>query len=363
MSADRDAFYMRKALALAERGRGRTSPNPMVGALVVDPDGVIVGRGAHEFAGGPHAEVHALADAADRAKGATLYCTLEPCTHLGRTGPCAPLVAAAGVARVVIATEDPNPVAAGGNEFLRARGLDVTSGVLAAEAARLNAAFLSMIRRRRPFVTMKIAISQDGMVSAGRGLRTLVTGASSHRYAHRERAEIDAIAVGSGTVLADDPALTARVAYRHLPLTRVVYDSRLRTPPSARLFSTLAEGPVIIVTSRSTLAAHPAVAAALEAAGATVEAVDDSRLDLSLAALAINGTSSMIVEGGPSLHRAFWDADLVDRVQIFVAPRSIGTTGLPWLGDTIMKSSRIVWQQERRLGDDALLEGYVHRVD
>lgn len=364
MAADRDAFYMRQALALAERGRGRTSPNPMVGALVVNSDGVIVGRGAHEFAGGPHAEVHALADAADRSSGATLYCTLEPCTHVGRTGPCAPLVAAAGIARVVVANEEPHPIAGGGNRFLRARGLQVTSGVLAEEVAKLNAPFFSIVRRRRPFITIKVAISEDGMVSAGQSVRTLLTGAKANRYVHRERAEVDAVAVGSGTVLADDPMLTARVAYRHRPLTRVVYDSRLRTSPAARLFSTLGEGPVIIVTSRQGVATNPAGLAALENAGATIQVIDSGRsLDASVAALGASSTSSVIVEGGPSLHRAFWDADLVDRVQILVAPRTIGDAGLPWLGATIRNSSRITWQDSRHLGDDILLEGYVHRAD
>jgi diaminohydroxyphosphoribosylaminopyrimidine deaminase/5-amino-6-(5-phosphoribosylamino)uracil reductase len=364
MFADRDAFYMRKALALAERGRGRTSPNPMVGALVVDPEGVIVGRGAHEFIGGPHAEVHALADAADRARGATLYCTLEPCTHVGRTGPCAPRVATAGITRVVVANEDPNPIAGGGNGFLRARGIEVTSWVLAEQEATLNVAFVSMVRHHRPFITVKVAISADGMVSAGQGVRTRLTGAKANRYVHRERAEVDAVAVGSGTVLADDPLLTARVAYRQRPLTRVVYDSRLRTPPTARLFSTLAEGPVIIVTNAQSLAADPARRAALENAGATIQVIDSRRaLGASVAALAADGTSSVIVEGGPVLHRAFWDADLVDRVQILVAPRAIGGDGVPWLGETIRNSSRVTWQDARQLGDDILLEGYVHRAD
>ena len=364
MSGDRDSFYMRQALALAERGRGRTSPNPMVSALIVDPDGVIVGRGAHEFFGGAHAEVNALADAADRSRGGTLYCTLEPCTHVGRTGPCAPLVATAGIARVVVANEDPNPIASGGNEFLRARGIEVTSGVLAETAAKLNPGFFTVVRWRRPFITLKVAISKDGMVAAGRGVRTPLTGAKANRYVHRDRAEVDALAVGSGTILTDDPLLTARVAYRRRPLTRVVYDSRLRTPPTARLFSTLADGPVIIVTNAPGLASNPARRTALEDVGATIHVIDtDGPLGASAAALAANSISSMIVEGGPSLHRAFWDGDLVDRVQIFVAPRTIGADGVPWLGETISNSSRVTWQDPRQLGDDVLLAGYVHRAD
>ena len=155
-----DPDYMARALALAERGRGRTSPNPMVGAVIVDREGVVVGSGAHEFAGGPHAEIHALAQAGTRAHGSTLYCTLEPCSHVGRTGPCAPAVADAGIARVVIATGDPNPVVNGaGVEILRRRGIDVVIGVLGEEARALNGPFESVMRRGRPFVTMKVALS------------------------------------------------------------------------------------------------------------------------------------------------------------------------------------------------------------
>ncbi len=231
---------MARALLLAERGRGRTSPNPMVGALVVDDEGVVVGRGRHESAGGPHAEVHALVDAGERAAGATLYCTLEPCSHTGRTGPCAPRVVAAGIRRAVVAVGDPNPLVSGrGIGYLREHGIDVTVGVLAEQAEKLNEPFFTRMRFRRPFVTMKVALSLDGCVAAAPGIRTQLTGPSAARAIHRERAEIDALAVGSGTVLADDPLLTARGIYRYRPLVRVVFDRRLRTPVTARLFSTI----------------------------------------------------------------------------------------------------------------------------
>lgn len=364
MPVDRDTFFMRTALALAERGRGRTSPNPMVGAIVVDVEGVIVGRGAHEFAGGPHAEVHALADAGERARGATLYCTLEPCAHAGRTGPCAPLVVKAGIARVVVASLDPNPVASGGVSYLRERGLEVTTGILAADTTRLNRPFFTLVQHGRPFITLKAAISMDGMVSAGPGVRTAITGATANRFVHRERAEIDAIAVGSGTLLVDDPSLTARVAYRHRPLTRVIYDRRLRTSPAARVFSTRPEGPVIIVTEAGAIADAPDRAAALRGAGATIQVLDRGSVPgASVQALGAVGISSLVVEGGPALHGAFWDAGLVDRVQIFVAPRRIGEAGVPWLGDRVMNSPAIVWRSARQLGEDVLLEGYVHRAD
>jgi diaminohydroxyphosphoribosylaminopyrimidine deaminase/5-amino-6-(5-phosphoribosylamino)uracil reductase len=360
-----DTQYMALALALAERGRGRTSPNPMVGALVVDPDGVVVGRGAHEYAGGPHAEVHALRDAGARAAGATLYCTLEPCAHTGRTGPCAPLVAEAGIARVVAAIEDPNPLVNGaGLACLRSRGVDVTVGVMRDEAARLNRPFFTVLTRGRPFVTLKIALSLDARLAAQPGVRTPLTGPAANRLIHAERAETDAVAVGSGTVLADDPLLTARGAFRQRPLTRVVFDSRLRTPPSARLFSTLSAGPVIIISTLSAVAAASDRVQALLDAGARIEAVEgESRLQAGLARLASLGILSLVLEGGAALHAAAWRAQLVDRIELFVTPHVLGSGAMEWLPDPILGSGYLVETSARPVGDDVLIEGYVHWPD
>lgn len=360
-----DPDYMARALALAERGRGRTSPNPMVGAVVVDREGVVVGRGAHQYAGGPHAEVHALQDAGARAQGATLYCTLEPCSHVGRTGPCAPRVADAGIARVVVAVEDPNPLVNGaGLAHLRARGLDVAVGVMREDARRLNRPFFTLMRRRRPFVTMKVALSRDGRMAGAPGVRTPLTGAAANRAIHRDRAEVDSIAVGSGTILADDPVLTARGAYRHRPLTRVVFDSRLRTPPSAKLLSTLEAGPVIIISTPSAAESAPDRIAALAEAGAEIRCVaGDAPLCVALEALAALGISSVIVEGGAALHRAFWDAGLVDRVQMYMTPRTLGPGGLEWLPTSIVSGGDMVDVTSRPLGEDELIEAYVHRPD
>lgn len=360
-----DADFMARALALAERGRGRTSPNPMVGALVVDFEGVIVGRGSHDRAGGPHAEVYALEDAGERARGSTLYCTLEPCSHTGRTGPCAPLVAEAGIARAVIAVEDPNPrVAGSGLAYLRGRGVDVRVGVLQREAEQLNRPFFSVMRRRRPFVTVKVALSADGCVAEAPGVRTALTGAAANRLVHRERAEVDAIAIGSGTLLADDPLLTPRGAYRARPLARIVFDSRLRTPPSARLLSTQAAGPVIIVSTSVLAAQAPDRVRALEAAGARVEIVEGTQpLQGALTRLAQLGVQSLVVEGGVRLHRAFWEADLVDRFEVFQAARALGPGGVPWLPLSVLDSDRIVDRTRRAVGEDVLIEAYVHRTD
>lgn len=356
---------MRQALRLAERGRGRTSPNPMVGALIVDAEGVIVGRGFHEFAGGPHAEVLALNDAGAVAHGATLYCTLEPCCHEGRTGPCAPLVAAAGIRRVVIATADPNPrVGGGGIALLRARGVEVITDVLASEAARMNAPFFAVMQKRRPFVTMKVALSLDGCIASAPGMRTTITGPAATRQVHRDRAEVDAIAVGSGTVMTDDPLLTCRVAYRARPFTRVIFDARLRTPPTARLFSTLAAGPVIIVTSSDTLEHEAERAAALREAGALVHgASGPRRLAESLEWLASRGINSLLVEGGAELHRAFWDGGLVDRVQIYVGAAPVGTPGVRWIDSPVIGSARAYDRTAVPIGEDVLIEAYVHGTD
>ena len=350
---------MRQALRLAERGRGRTSPNPLVGALIVDHDGVIVGRGAHEILGGPHAEVHALRDAGERARGATLYCTLEPCAHAGRTGPCAPLVVAAGIRRVVIANRDPNPVAMGGVALLERHGIAVVSGVLAADGRRLNAPFFSLVERGRPVVTMKVAISLDGGIAGGGGAPVALTGSAANRHVHRERAEVDAIAVGSGTILADDPRLTPRGAYRSRPLTRVIFDTRLRTPPSARVFSTLDAGPVIIVTGESAVAGLHAEA--LRASGAVLLPLSSPGIETALRELAVQGISSLVVEGGASLHRSFWQARMVDRVQVFVADCVIGPGRVPWLEEPVMAVGGVE-RTARPVGADMLLEGYVHRA-
>jgi diaminohydroxyphosphoribosylaminopyrimidine deaminase/5-amino-6-(5-phosphoribosylamino)uracil reductase len=357
---------MARALALAERGRGRTSPNPMVGAVVVDEEGVVVGCGAHEFAGGPHAEIRALADAGGRARLATLYCTLEPCSHTGRTGPCAPRVVEAGICRVVVAGQDPNPLVAGkGLAHLREHGLEVSVGILRGAAERLNAPFFTVMRRGRPFVTMKIALSREDHVSAREGTRTQLTGAAANRLIHRERAEVDAIAVGSRTVVIDDPLLTPRGAYRVRPLARIVFDRSLSMPPTARVLSTLDAGPVIVVGTTPRDAAGNQRLDALTAAGARVElaGAGNSFLSDAFAMLPGLGISSLMLEGGPTLHSAAWRAGVVDRVQVFRTPRSFGSAGVPWFQDVSFLLEHLEDVMTTGLGDDVLTEGYVHRAD
>jgi diaminohydroxyphosphoribosylaminopyrimidine deaminase / 5-amino-6-(5-phosphoribosylamino)uracil reductase len=362
-----DRAFMARALTIAERGRGRTSPNPMVGAVIVDDEGIVVGRGAHLAAGGAHAEIHALADAGARARGATLYCTLEPCSHVGRTGPCAPRIVDAGIRRAVVAVEDPNPRVSGrGCALLRAHGVDVTVGVMRQEAERQNRAFFTLMRRGRPYVTLKAALSLDGQIAAARGVRTAITGADAGRAVHRERAEVDALAIGSETLIVDDPLLTARGAYRQRPLVRVVFDRRLRTPPAARVLSTLDRGPVLVVTDGPLDGGREGRAAALRRAGVDVVVVPARARAAfvadALAVLGARGVTSLLVEGGPTLHRAFWDAAVVDRVELFVAPRPLGPGGVEWTlaGDSI---TRLHGLSARPVGEDVIIEGYVHRID
>jgi diaminohydroxyphosphoribosylaminopyrimidine deaminase/5-amino-6-(5-phosphoribosylamino)uracil reductase len=354
-----DADYMERALFHAARGRGRTSPNPVVGAVIVSPEGVVVGQGYHERAGEAHAEVHALNMAGARAQGATLYCTLEPCSHTGRTGPCVERIAAAGVARVVAAMTDPNPLVSGrGFAFLESRGIAVQVGVLGDGAARLNQPFFTLVRESRPFVTLKAAISLDGYIAEAPGRRTLLTSAAANRHAHRYRAEVDAIGVGVGTVLADDPLLTPRGVFRERALLRVVFDRQLRTPPNSRLLSTLGAGPVMIVTSPAA-AARAEARKALEARGAAILAVRGG-LTAALRELGDRGVASLLLEGGGRVQEAAWDEQVVDFVRLYVTPHVLGEAGVKFLNGRPFSFAELVERRIEPLGVDVLMEGYVH---
>lgn len=359
MATAADLGWMARARCLARRGLGTTAPNPIVGAVVVADGDVVVGQGAHRVAGGPHAEVIALESAGARARGATLYCTLEPCSHTGRTGPCAVRVADAGIARVVIAVTDPNPKVSGqGIAYLRARGLEVVTGVDDAAAARENAPFLTWITRGRPLVTSKVAVSADGFVGRTGG-RVRLTGAASDRRTHRERGAVEALLVGTGTVLADDPELTPRLAYRARPLWRVVLDRRGRTPATAKVLGTRAHGPVAIVTTPET-AAGP-VAHDWARAGAdviVVDAPDDGAwLRGVLDALAARDVLHVVVEGGPTVHGAFWAHGLVDRVRVIETPHMLGD-GVPVFRPAAPSHARM-----RMIGPDRWVEWDVHGTD
>jgi diaminohydroxyphosphoribosylaminopyrimidine deaminase/5-amino-6-(5-phosphoribosylamino)uracil reductase len=351
---------MNRALSLAERGRGRTSPNPLVGAVVVSRDGVIVGQGFHRRVGEPHAEVHALEEAGALARGATLYCTLEPCCHVGRTGPCVQRIVEAGVVRVVAAVEDPNPLVNGkGFEHLRVHGVEVEIGLGAAAARALNQPFFTLMREHRPFVVLKAAMSADGYIAEAPGKRTRLTSSEADRHAHRVRAEVDAIGVGVGTILADDPTLTARGAFRERPLVRVIFDRRLRTPADAAVLSTSQAGPVIIMTSVDS-ARHDERRKPLEARGAVIEPIQGMTFREALGRLADHQVESLLLEGGAAVHAAAWDEDVVDFVRLYVAPRTIGSGGVPFLDGRTFRAADLIERKVDKLGPDTLIEGYVH---
>ena len=351
---------MRRAIAHAWQGWGRTTPNPLVGACVVTPDGIIVGQGAHERAGEPHAEVHALNEAGDQARGGTIYCTLEPCAHTGRTGPCAQRIIEAGITRVVAAMEDPFPLVQGrGFALLREHGIQVDVGLEREAALRLNQPFLTVVREQRPFVMLKSAASRDGYIAAGPGERTAITAAAALRHAQFTRAWVDAIGVGSETVLVDDPLLTAREIYRERPLVRVIFDRRLRTPPAARLFTTLSSGPVVIMTTAGV--ERQAAAAALAEAGARIVTCPEPDLASALRRLPDLGVHSLLVEGGSVLQAAFWDEGLVDYVQLYEAPLPLGPGGVPLPRRSTLLEDDLIDRCVTRLGPDVLTEGYVHR--
>jgi diaminohydroxyphosphoribosylaminopyrimidine deaminase/5-amino-6-(5-phosphoribosylamino)uracil reductase len=301
---------MRRAIALAARGLGTTSPNPVVGCLLLGPDGEVVGEGFHAYAGGPHAEIVALAQAGERARGGTCVVTLEPCNHTGRTGPCAQALINAGVRRVVIAVDDPTPVAAGGAATLRGAGVQVETGVRRQEAAQGNVAWLTAVRRQRPYLIWKFAASLDGRSAAADGTSQWITSSPARTDVHELRSTVDAIIAGVGTVITDDPQLTVReLRNGRLAITqplRVVVDSAGRTPAGARVRD--AAAPTWIATA------------------AEVGADADGRVDLPalMTALYARGVRAALLEGGPTLAGSFLAAGLIDQVVGYVAPKLLG---------------------------------------
>ncbi len=344
---------MHLALQLAARGLGRTAPNPPVGCVLVQ-SGTVVGQGFHARAGEPHAEVLALRDAGQAAKGATAYVTLEPCAHYGRTPPCADALIAAGVRRVVIAALDPNPAVAGaGLTSLRDAGLEVCWGVLEQNAVRQQAGFRSLIGRGRPWVVYKTAMTLDGKVATASGASRWVSSDAARALVHRWRDRVDAVAVGSGTVLADDPHLGTRDVAAGRDARPVIFDRRARTPLGARVVRPES----ILVTSKT------ASAAAFEHMGVTVvRAADEAE---ALAALGQLGVSTVLLESGPTLAGALLSAGLIDEVRTFVAPKLLGA-GLSPLSapPTVSMNEAQLLQgvQVESVGQDILIRGYLSEI-
>ena len=363
-----DKKYMAMALRLAAKAAGRTSPNPMVGAVVVKA-GKIISSGYHRRAGEPHAEAIALRKAGKAARGATLYVTLEPCSHTEkRTPPCSPLVIASGVKRVVVAMIDPNPrVSGGGIRAIRRAGIAVTTGVLEQEARRLNEAFIKQVTTGMPFVTMKIAQTLDGKIATSTGESKWITGEAARREGHRLRDSHDAILVGVATVLADDPSLTTRIPGGRDPL-RVIVDSNLRTPPKAKIITQKSRAKTLIATLESS--SRSGRLESLLDAGAEVLLAKgrDDRVDLRslMKVLGGFGITSVLIEGGSEVHAAALKAGIVDKVVLFIAPTLMtGKDSLCSIGGVsparLSRAVRLRDVTSRFVGEDLVVEGYINK--
>lgn len=363
-----ESAYMGQALELARRGNYRTQPNPMVGCVLVK-DGSVVGTGYHKVAGGPHAEVFALMEAGEQARGATAYVTLEPCAHHGRTPPCADALIQAGVTRVVAAMVDPDDRVAGkGLERLRAAGIQVESGLLEDQAEELNRAWLHWKRTGTPLVTLKAAVTLDGKIATASGHSKWVTSEPAREHVHQTRSRSDAILCGVGTVLADDPELTARPPGEETPRDplRVVVDSLARTPHTARLLQpeVTARGAGVLIACTK-LAPVPRIQQ-LRQAGAEVVEFDpqDGLVPIRplLAELGRRNISSLLVEGGGQVHWSFLKDRLAHRVMVYVAPKIVGGLQAPgWVGGPGLTRMSDAWHLKnvhvRAIGEDLLMEG------
>jgi diaminohydroxyphosphoribosylaminopyrimidine deaminase/5-amino-6-(5-phosphoribosylamino)uracil reductase len=366
-ASQQDLQWMQVALTLAREGVGLASPNPTVGCVVVR-DGQVVGRGFHQYAQRDHAEVVALTQAGEAARGATAYVTLEPCSHYGRTGPCARALIEAGVARVVAATADPNPLVQGrGIAMLREAGIDVSVGLLAAEARELNDAFAHYVRHRTPLVSLKIAATLDGAIAPAPGVHHErasfpITGAASRARVQALRHAHDALLTGIGTVLADDPVLTDRGQLpRRRPLLRIVLDSQLRLPLTSRILEGVEDDLVIITRSEDDIRRQ-----ALTARGARILAIDrQAEGGISLRALleylGQQEITSVMIEAGARLNRSALVADAVDKLYLFQAPRFLGPESVPMLaGPHATTLPHLLRYSTERIENDTLIAGYFH---
>jgi len=364
MALSADELFLREALDLARQGVGLASPNPCVGAVVVDERGRIVGRGTHTYDGRKHAEILAIEEAGEKTRGNTLYLNLEPCSHTGRTGPCADAIIQAGIHRVVCSMQDPNPAVSGqGFEKLRVAGIEVEVGLFEGEAKTLNEAFAKFIRTRKPLVLLKGAVTLDGRIGAGgkKGSTTYISGPEALRRIHLLRRQCDAIMVGIGTIEADNPQLTDRSGLpRRRPIMRCVLDSRLRIEPSARLVQSCNNDVTIFCVD-----ADPKKHAALEARGVRIEQVAgdaDGRVDLTSALnrLGEMELTSVMVEGGSVVNAHFLRAGAVDKLLLFFTPMILGNGSVPWLADGVeLPRLALTGLTVEQSGDEFFVQSYL----
>ncbi|HHV39398.1 MAG TPA: bifunctional diaminohydroxyphosphoribosylaminopyrimidine deaminase/5-amino-6-(5-phosphoribosylamino)uracil reductase RibD [Tepidimicrobium sp.] len=363
-----DQYFMRIALELAKRGAGFVNPNPMVGAIIVR-DERIIGEGYHESYGADHAEINALNNAIEDVEGATMYVTLEPCSHHGKTPPCALKIANSGISRVVIAMEDPNKLVSGsGIKILKDKGLQVEVGILRKEAEKLNEIFLKYITKRIPFTIMKAGMSLDGKIATHTGDSKWITGIEARRYAHVLRQGVSGILVGVNTIIMDDPMLNTRLKDQKTkdPI-RIILDSHGRTPLESRVLNKNPANTIIVVTN----SAPRENIEAFYKKGAEVMMVPskDGKVDLQslMVNLGKNGIDSVLIEGGGEVNFSFLDENLVDKVVFFIAPKIIGGRkaktpvegkGMPLIGD-VVKLQRVKFMN---IGEDIMIEGYINRM-
>jgi diaminohydroxyphosphoribosylaminopyrimidine deaminase / 5-amino-6-(5-phosphoribosylamino)uracil reductase len=356
--------YMARALDLAARAKGRTSPNPMVGAVILQGE-EIVGEGYHHQAGLPHAEVEAIRAAGKKARGGTIYVTLEPCSHYGRTPPCTKAIIEAGLAKVVVAMTDPNPKVAGrGIQQLRDMRIEVIEDVLTNDARKLNEVFINYITTQRPFVVLKSAVTLDGKIASASGDSQWITGPEARLYGHGLRDTYDAILVGVGTVLADNPSLTTRLPDQagKDPI-RIIVDSKARTPVDALVFNPLSKAKVIVAVTQE---APKERLESLRAKGAEVIITPgkEGRVNLPylLKELGKLEVSSVLIEGGGQINGAFFQEKLIDKVNWFIAPQILGSTPyqaiLGWQAQTMDEAVVLKEQEIKILGKDILISGY-----
>jgi diaminohydroxyphosphoribosylaminopyrimidine deaminase/5-amino-6-(5-phosphoribosylamino)uracil reductase len=360
-----DEYFMKMALYLAKKGRGYTSPNPMVGAVIVK-DGQVKGRGYHHCIGEAHAEVNAIADAGPEARGATLYVNLEPCNHTGRTPPCTRKILEAGVKRVVFAIEDPHPIAGGGAALLKKHGVEVRKGVCDEAAKRLNEAFIKYVQTKRPFVILKCAATLDGRIATRTGDSKWVTGEKARRFVHRLRHGVDAILVGIGTIHADNPSLTTRLgSKRGLDPVRIVLDTHLSISPEARVLKLDSNSDTILVTGNK-IAEDKKNRVQKKGVRLIQQPVVSDQIDLNLLLdqLGSMGITSILVEGGSRVIASALSSGIVDKIHFFYAPKILGgDDGIPICrgrGRRLMKDSiRVKNVRVRRFDDDVMIEGYI----
>lgn len=362
-----DMDFMKRALEISSRGEGRVNPNPLVGAVIVK-DGRIIGEGWHEYYGGPHAEVNAVRNATEDVRDSTIYVTLEPCSHYGKTPPCAELLKAKGFGRVVVSMTDPNPLVAGkGIEILREAGIRVDVGLLEMEARKLNEVFIKYILTRQPFVIMKSAMTLDGKTATSGGESKWITGKESREYVHRIRNKVSGIMVGIGTVLTDDPSLTARTEDGCDPV-RIIVDSRLRIPITAKVLNV--PGRTIIATTEGYDRKRYEELEELDSVEVLVSGKSGSGVDLKhlMSHLGAKGIDSVLLEGGSELNWSMVNEGLVDKVMTFIAPKILGgcesKTPVGGEGFLGLDEALVLHDIEvTRFGDDTLIEGYVKRGD